>query len=349
MRLGITLPSRTGSMRAVFEKANRAEEAGMDSAFVYEVYRNPFVLMAGAAMATSRIGLGTGLAQAFSRSPFASANAAADVDELSGGRFMYGVGTGVPEWLTAFHSTNATHAPAKRLSEYIDVLRMTWEYLGSGRGTEFEGEHYRFVPPAINPWGNRILARETIPVAVAAMGPQMLRLCGQKADAWVGYFATPKFISDFVRPHIEEGARLSGRDVDDVELYAETICCVSPDRELAMSRARKQVGFYVVHPVSDRVAALHGVEDVVQDLRARVAREGLAALEHTDDRLVDLLSITGTPDEVRQKLADYEGVVDHLVLHTPYVPPFTAEESEDCFQNILEAFGGGNFRSATVT
>ena len=181
--------------------------------------------------------------------------------------------------------------------------------------------------------------RPQIPIYLAPMGPAMLELCGRKADGWLGYFATPRFLDDFVKPNIEAGAAKAGRDLSDIDLCMENICCVHPDREVAMRRARLQVGFYVVHPVSDGVVKLHGLEDPVNELRARMMREGLAAFAHTDDRIVDVLSISGTPEEARQKLAEYEGVVEHIVLHCPYVPPFSAEESADCFANILDAFG----------
>lgn len=66
------------------EFARLAEDAGFRSLWDYESYRNPFLLHAITAAATKRIQLGTGIAQAFIRSPFEAANAAADVDELSG-------------------------------------------------------------------------------------------------------------------------------------------------------------------------------------------------------------------------------------------------------------------------
>ncbi|MCZ4586318.1 MULTISPECIES: LLM class flavin-dependent oxidoreductase [Rhodococcus] len=339
MHIGVTLPSRTGPIASVGEKARRAEEAGFHSVFGYEVYRNPFNLMTAAALATERVTLGTGLAAAFSRSPFEAANAAADIDDISGGRMFFGIGTGVPEFLRAFHSTDAKH-PLGRLSEYIDVLRLSWEYLATGKSESLDGQHYQFVAPPINPWGERELPRTSIPIALAAMGPKLVELCGQKADAWIGYFATTKYVNEFVRPHLEAGAKKAGRDPSEVQICAEAVCSVSPDRELAMSRARKQVGFYATHPAGAQVAAMHGLEDAVTELRRNFAREGIAAFERTDDRLVETLSITGTPEEARQKLAQYEGVIDHLVLHTPYVPPIEAEESEDAFANILDTFGG---------
>lgn len=338
MRIGVTLPSRTGPIEEIGRKARRAEQAGFQSVWTYEVYRNPFNLLTVAALNTERATLGTGLAAAFSRSPFAAANAAADIDEVSGGRMMFGLGTGVPEFLSAFHSTDAKH-PLGRMSEYIDVLRLSWEYLATGTAERFEGRHYRFDTPPVNPWGERDLPRTRIPIGLAAMGPKLVELCGRKADAWLGYFATPRYVEEFVRPHIEIGAKQAGRDPSEVQICAEAVCSVSPDRELAMRRARKQVGFYATHSAGAQVAALHGLEDAVADLRRGFRSEGIAAFERTDDRLVELLSITGTPEEARQKLAQYEGVIDELVLHTPYVPPIEAEESEDAFAAILDTFG----------
>src|SRR5438034_1431674 len=101
MRIGVTLPSRKGPIGDVGDKARRAEEAGFQSVWSYEVYRNPFTLLSVAAANTESVTLGTGLAAAFSRSPFEAANAAADIDDMSDGRMLFGLGTGVPEFLRA--------------------------------------------------------------------------------------------------------------------------------------------------------------------------------------------------------------------------------------------------------
>lgn len=347
MRLGVTLPSRKGPISSVGEKARRAEQAGFHSVWTYEVYRNPFTLLSVAAAATERATLGTGLAAAFSRSPFEAANAAADIDDMSDGRMLFGLGTGVPEFLRAFHSSDAVH-PVGRMTEYIDVLRLSWEYLATGRADRLEGQHYQFRAPRVNPWGERELPRQHIPIGLAAMGPKLIELCGRKADAWLGYFTTKKYVEEFVLEHLEIGATKAGRDVSQIQICAEAVCSVSNDRELAMSRARKQVGFYATHSAGAQVAAMHGLDDAVNELRQGFAREGIAAFERTDDRLVELLSITGTPEEARQKIAQYEGFIDHLVLHTPYVPPIEADESEDAFDAILDTFGDVARRSGVA-
>jgi alkanesulfonate monooxygenase SsuD/methylene tetrahydromethanopterin reductase-like flavin-dependent oxidoreductase (luciferase family) len=141
VQVGVTIPSRTAHISAMAEYARLADNAGFDSAWHYEVFKNPFTMLALGAAVTERVTLATGLASAFSRSPFEAANAAADHDELSYGRMVLGIGTGVPEFLTAFHSTDG-RKPLSRISEYIDVLRLSWRYLGSGARENYEGAFY---------------------------------------------------------------------------------------------------------------------------------------------------------------------------------------------------------------
>jgi alkanesulfonate monooxygenase SsuD/methylene tetrahydromethanopterin reductase-like flavin-dependent oxidoreductase (luciferase family) len=80
-------------------------------------------------------------------------------------------------------------------------------------------------------------------------------------------------------------------------------------------------------------------EDRAAVLRA-VSEGGLGALEHaTSDALVRTFSIVGTPDECRGQLREYEGVLSRVILHTPYTPALTGEESEDAFRAIVDTFG----------
>jgi len=337
-RFGITMPSRTASMDRFAEYARWADEAGFDSVWDYELYRNPFTLLAGAAPATSRIALATGLAAAFSRSPFEMANAAADIDELSHGRMLLGLGAGVGEFLTAFHNTDSTRVVA-RMREYIDVLRLSWQYLHHGEAPAYSGLHYRFIPPPINPWGVRDLPRDRIPVYLAAMKPALMQLCGETADGWLGYLATPQFADEQLRPNIAIGAQRAGRDPAEIELACEVITSVHADRAEAYRRARIHVGFYVIHPMSDPVVHAHGLAEEQNAIRMALMSGGFAALEGTPDALVEAFSITGTPDEAREKLAPWESAFDHVIFHTPYVPPLTAAESEDSYRAIVTALG----------
>jgi probable F420-dependent oxidoreductase len=342
MKLGITMPSRIGPMDKIPEYARVAEDASFDSVWTYEVYRNPFCMLSTAALSTSKIELGTGLAAAFSRSPFEAANAAADVDELSGGRMTLGLGTGVPEFLKAFHSTDYDR-PAKRMREYVECLRRSWSYLADEAVESYEGEIYRFDPPPTTPGGRREMPRPQVDLHIAAMRPMLLSICGQLGDGWIGYLATPRFMEEVVLPNIERGCNKVGKDIAKMDIAADVICTPHPDRDVAMRRARLHVGFYVSHPVSDVVAEVHGVQDEIADVRRLLGEKGLAGLTETPDSLVELFAIAGTPDECRQQLEQY-AALPHVVLHTPYIPPFSVEECDDCYHQIVDAFGGAERR-----
>jgi probable F420-dependent oxidoreductase len=337
-RLGITMPTRTAAMSRFPEYARWADDAGFDSVWDYELYRNPFAMLCTAALSTSRATLATGLVGALPRSPFALANEAADVDELSGGRALIGMGTGVPEFLQAFHSVSP-EKPIGKMREYIACVRRSWDYLATGEAEPFAGKHYQFTAPPFNPWGLRPLARPQIPIYVASLGPMMTRLAGEVGDGWLAYLATPQWVRERTRPLLEEGAKKAGRDASAMDLAVEVICSVNTDRDVAYHRARIHTGFYVSHPVSDPVVALHGLEAERDAVRQGLMTRGLDSLAETSDKLVEVFSITGTPDEARQKLGDWKAEIPHVVLHTPYVPPLTAEESEDAYQGIIDAFG----------
>lgn len=347
-KIGVTVPSRSGPLSAVPGRACAAEAAGFDSLWVYELYRDPFSMLGACATATETAALGTGIAAAFSRSPFELANAALDVDELSSGRMMLGLGTGAPEILHGFHSADATR-PVARMTEYLRALRLSWQYLLTGEAEPFDGNYYRFIPPPMNVFGLRTAPRDHIPVALAAMRPKMLELVGRTADGWLGYLASRRFVEQRVIPSIEQGARKAGRDPSSVELAAEIICSVSPDPAVALRRARIQVGTYLAHPVSDPVVAIEGLEVQQQALRVALMTNGPAALETTDERLVDAFSITGTPQDAAQQLSAYDHL-DHIILHAPYVPPLEAEDTDDAYRNILATFGHDNHvtRSSTT-
>jgi alkanesulfonate monooxygenase SsuD/methylene tetrahydromethanopterin reductase-like flavin-dependent oxidoreductase (luciferase family) len=339
--LGLSVPVLQTPMHKFGELGRLADDAGFRSLWDYESYRNPFLLHAITAAATKRIQLGTGIAQAFIRSPFEAANAAADVDELSGGRVILGIGPGGPDWLEAFHSTDAANA-ISRMSEFVDVVRMTWDYFSGGarEGAAYAGTYYKFTAPQINPWGPRELARPRIPIYLSAMRPRMLQLAGGKADGTLGYLHTPEFSRDHVKPNLIKGARKAGRDPMSIDYASLIVCSVSNDRAEAIHRARVQVGIYVAVAISDVIVQFHGCQADQAAIREAIAKGGTEAIEAaTSDRLVELFAIAGTPDEARKRATRYRESIPHVVLHPPYAPLLPADATEDAFRNIVATFG----------
>lgn len=338
-KLGVTMPILNQPITAFPGMAKAAEDAGFGSVWDYEFYRNPFVMHGQTAQATSRITLATGLAITCNRTPFEFANAAADVDEASGGRLLLGLGIGAAGFADVFSGNPVDH-PATRLREYVHAVRLCWEHLDTGKPVDYQGTYYGFSNPPFNPFGLRPMLRRDIPIYLAALRPTMLKLAGEIADGVIGYMMSPRYLDEVVWPNLKAGAQRAGRDPSTLDVASETICSVSTDRAEAYRRARIQVGIYAAHPVSAPLVDQLGLRDERLAVLDALMKEGPGCLQRVvSDELVDALSIAGTPDECRRKLAEFTDRLPQVILHTPYVPPLAREESADAFANIVETFG----------
>lgn len=342
-RLTVSMPMLNTPLGDLPAMARLAEDAKLDGVWSYEFWRNPYIGLAGPALNTSEITLGTAIGSAFNRTPWDVANQAADVDELSDGRFVLGLGTGAPEFLDTFHGLDYPSRPLSQFKDFVAGVRASWDYLSTGDPAPFVSDHYRMTPPPINPWERRTLARPRIPIYMGGMRPRLIQAAGEVADGLIGVLFTPAYISEVALPNLELGAKHAGSDPNDVDLVAYTICSCSTDRAEAVRRARIHVGMYTAGtPIADAIVKWVGLEDDMMKVRMALITDGPEVLEHvTSDRLVETFSIAGTPDECRSQAKVYQDLLPNrtLLLHTPYVPPLTREESADAFRGIVEAFG----------
>lgn len=338
-RIGITLPVANTPHSKAAPMARWAEDAGFESAWTYEVMSNPYAGLAAAAQGTSRISLGTGPAAAFAMTPWATAAMAADIDELSGGRMILGLATGSPDFLVTLHGLEYSK-PIGRMRDYVLAVRAAFTSLATGQPPAYQGPFYQiYALPLLDDF-QRPVARERIPIYLAALRPRMLQTAGEVGDGALGFMLSPRYLQEVALPNLAIGAKKAGRDPLDVELASLVICSPHNDREEARRRARIQVALYAAHPLSDAMIQFHGFEKEQEALRTALFANGPRSVADVcDEKLVDLFSISGTPDECRRQYREFEGVLPHVVLHTPDVDPLTSEESAETFQLILETFG----------
>lgn len=338
-RLGVSMPMLNQPYEKYPQFARLADEAGFESLWDYEFYRNPFITHALCAGVTQNIKLATGIAAASGRAPNEMANAAADVDELSHGRAILGVSTGGAEWADHFNGVEVDH-PLTRMREYIHIVRSVWQHHASGEPFEFNGKLYKAKSPPFNVFGTRQqLARPRIPIYLAALQPKMLQLSGEIADGTLGFLWSAKFIKEHVLPNVALGAQKAGRKPADVDVASLVLCSVHADQKVAQRLARINVGMYVATPQAATVVEFMGLQDDRNAMLQALMTEGLGALEtKTSDALVRAFSICGTPEQARAQLAEYEGLLPHIILHTPYVPPIQQQESEAALRNLIAAF-----------
>jgi probable F420-dependent oxidoreductase len=313
MEIGVAIGGTIGEVAAL---AAQAEASGLDSVWVAELDRTALVQAAAAISATSRIGVGTAVALAFPRSPTITAMTAWDLDEMSGDRFMLGLGPQVKRVLEARFSVRVDK-PAPQMREYVQAVRTVWA-ANRGEPVTHEGDAYRIAMPTFH--GPLRPDRRDTPILLAAVGPVMSRVCGDVADGLLGHpLASPLFLREAVRPAIDEGLARSGRPSDACPITAMALVSLGDDEVAARRAARLQIAFYATTPSYKAILALHDRSGLPRDLRRAFVSHDLGRMaELIDDELLDAIAIAGRPDEAADRLRAWEGIADRVVLGVPW-------------------------------
>ena len=303
------------SIQELCDQARLAEEAGFEAVWLTDFYnRDAFVRMAMVGHATSRIGIASGIAYAFGRSPVLTAAAAADVAEVTSGRVILGIGTGTRRMQESWYGLTF-ESPAPKAAEVVRFLRALWS-APSGRPFKFDGRFYKI---AIDLFGRPGRIREQIPVYMAGVNPIMVRTAASVADGLVGHpLYSRRYIAEVVQPAVAEGLRRSERDPAAFDIAGYIITSIAQDRQQARDEARRQIAFYATAATYDGIFDLHGWSAQKDALRAAFRKFDIAAMQAAiDDEIVDQIAITGTPDECRAQLSQWEGLLDHALFYPP--------------------------------
>jgi probable F420-dependent oxidoreductase len=321
--------------------AQQVEQHGFDAAWVAETSQDSIIQASVAVQATERIDVGTNITLAFPRSPTVTALQAWDLNELSGDRFVTGLGSQVKRIIEERFSAEFDR-PAKRMAEYVQAMRTVWE-MERGSEETFDGEIYRVLRPGLTGRG-KARDRKLPRVYVAAVGPLMTRAAASHADGLLGHpFTSDRYLTDDVLPRVEEALTDAGRDRADFTVCQGVILCVAEDREVAVREAKQQIAFYGTTPNYQPVFDSYDDGELTAQLRTvfkRDPRDLDALVEAVPDRALGRYAIAGTPDEVRDELADFERRtgVDHLILGGAWYGVRPERMAENLWA-ILETFG----------
>ncbi|MVU77703.1 LLM class flavin-dependent oxidoreductase [Nocardia sp. ET3-3] len=299
-----------------------AETMGLDLCWVAEAWGSDAPSALGyLAARTERILLGSGIIQLGTRSPVAIAQAALTLADLSGGRFLLGLGASGPQVMEGLHGVPFARA-LTRMRETITVIRRAW----SGEKISFQGDAIR-IPLDGNskPMRLSMPANPDIPIYIASMSPRMLELTGQLADGWLGTSFVPEG-SDAYFDHLDAGLKSAGRTRADIDVCQGAEVAIFDDEEavtrhiagrkleLAFSiggMGTASTNFY------NAAYARQGWADVTEEIRERWQsgdREGATALV-TDD-MVLATTLIGTADMVKRRLRTWSDVgVDTVRLY----------------------------------
>jgi probable F420-dependent oxidoreductase len=279
----------------IVECVRLAETLGYESAWVAEGHGgDQFAILGACALATRRILLGTSISSVFVRSPTTIAMAAATVDQLSGGRFILGLGSSHRVQVEPEHGIPFVQ-PTARLRDTIAIVRaLLRDGVVSHRGEAVTIERFDlWFPPH----------RAEIPIYVAALFPRMLEIAGELAQGALLTWPTSRTIARAVE-HVARGARRAGREAAAVDVASLIPCVVADTAAAARDAMRPAVGLYAgFFPRYNRLLAEAGFGDAVRAIKEAFERGGReAAAKVVPDALIDAVALAGTPAACHDRL-----------------------------------------------
>jgi probable F420-dependent oxidoreductase len=299
--------------------AKQVEDAGFAGLWITESGRTAYAACTAAALGAEGLDLGTGIAVAFPRSPMVTAQAAWELQEATGGRFVLGLGTQVKGHVERRYSSDFSH-PGPRMREYVLALKAIFRAFRGEEPLAFEGDFYRFsLLPAM--WSPGPIGVPDPPVYLAGVNPWMCRAIGEVADGiHVHPLHSLRYLDEVVRPNVEAGARSASRDPGEIAVVCPVLTITGDTEEERAGwreRARLQLAFYGSTRTYARVFEVHGWPGTSERLHEQQARGDLDGMAQTfTDEMLDVFSVTATWEGLAGAIVDrYAGIADRVICY----------------------------------
>lgn len=314
------------------------ESSGVEGVWAPQIFGAPFTTLAAAAAVTKRIKLGTGIALAFTRSPLETACSAIDLDHISDGRVVLGLGSSAESQIEGSFGM-AYGKPLKHMREVVSQVRAVIEKGHTGELHRLEGEyhtldlsHFRLV---------RSARRSAIPVYLPAVFEKACEQAGAIADGLLGHpLWTTAWLRDRVSTYLKAGLDKSGRDRSAVDVNLMIFTVINENRAEAIADARANVAFYTQSPQYLRYFDAIGFGNEAKAIQAAFAVQDYDAMTKAcPDEMVYAITILGNADDVRAQVAERAAFANSI---TPVVPQFGIEPDKAALyrKRIADLFYG---------
>ena len=323
---------------AIGAAAQALEAQGFDGIQSFEGPHDPFLPLAVAAEHTTRVELTTAIAIAFARNPMVCAYAANDLQLLSRGRFILGLGTQIRPHIERRFGERWSK-PNVRMREFVRALRSIWRSWATSERLDVRGEFYThtlmtpFFSPGPNPYG-------APRVFLAGFGPAMIAVAGEVADGWIVHpLNSPSYVEAIGLPALARGFARAGRERAAFEICCQTIVMMgSTDEEVrrAREKAKAQIAFYGSTPAYRVMLDHHGWGDVQPELN-RLSKQGqwLDMVRLISADMLDVVGVSGRPTAVGRALRERNAFAERtsLILYNETDP----EAVEDLVRGFKES------------
>ncbi|MBK9125449.1 MAG: LLM class F420-dependent oxidoreductase [Chloroflexi bacterium] len=313
MRLGLMIGYSGATIELPMPLVQEADRMGYFAVWTGEAYGSDAITpLAWIGAQTARIGLGTAIMQMPGRSPAMTAMTAITLDQLSGGRFLLGLGLSGPQVAEGWHGV-AYGKPLAKTREYVEIVRAI---LKRERPLEHHGMHYDIPysgPDATGlgkPLKSIIHGRPDMPIYLASIGPKNVALTAEIADGWLPIFFSPRHYASVYAPHIREGFEAAGgKNPTSFDIGPSVPVVISDDLDSARAAIKPQLALYIGGMGAkgknfyNDLAVRYGYEEAaatIQDLY--LAGDKMKAIYAVPDELVDDVALVGPVDRIKDRL-----------------------------------------------
>lgn len=328
MRLGLNVGYWGAGLRGNTELVEEADRLGYDSVWAAEAYGSDVVsVLAWFGARTDRIKLGSGIMQMPARTPAMTAMTAVTLDELSGGRFLLGLGLSGPQVVEGWHGV-PYGKPLGKTREYVEIIR---QILRREEPLKHHGDHYQipYEGPDATGLGKALKlilhpSNPDLPIYLASIGPKNIQLTAEIADGWLPIFYSPEKAGPIFGEHLAAGFALAdGPDkANRFDIAPSVSAVVTDDLELGRNMVKPYMALYVGGMGARGknfyfdLACRYGYEQAateVQDLYLAGQKE--EAIARVPDQLVDETNLVGPKEAIRDRLEAWRdsGVTTLLV------------------------------------
>lgn len=309
MKLAIEIGTiQPTSLKLNTEWVQHAEKLGVAMAFSAEAWWSDAATpLAYLADKTETIKLATGIMQVTARTPAMTAMTALTLHDMTGGRFVLGLGASGPQVVEGLHGVKYNPA-LSRLKDTVNICRMVFR----GEKVQYEGKSIQLPLPNSEGKAIKIAHEPTdLPIYLATLGPNSLKYTGEAANGWMGTSFSPDHPEahlDFIR----EGAEKNNRSLNDIDLCVSTRIEIGEDVDAMIDKRRAAVAFNMggmgsadTNFYNDAFKRAGYEEDAraIQALWLEGKRD--EAAQRVPDPMVTNFQVLGTPEMVKERLAKY--------------------------------------------
>jgi alkanesulfonate monooxygenase SsuD/methylene tetrahydromethanopterin reductase-like flavin-dependent oxidoreductase (luciferase family) len=303
------------SLETALQRVELAERLGYESAYITHIAgRDSATALMAYAARSERLMLGTGVMPIYSRTPVATAQSFATLDEFSGGRAIIGLGVSHRPVVEAWYG-QSIDKPLREMREYVGVVRAILRGEDPPQGVRFASAfHFMGYEP-----------RPDIPIYLAGLSPGMLRLAGEIADGVVLWLCNPEYIRRVVVPTVAEGRAKAGKPPEGFDIVAAVPSAVTGEPAQAKAQLRSELVPYFSLPFYRKMIELSGFADDI----AAFDRDGQEAIS---DEFLSGLAAIGTAEEGAATVRRY--------ADSGTTSPCIGGVSRTDFDTTLEALAG---------